>query len=203
LNLAVNARDAMPGGGRLTIATANVELDEAFTRTRPAVRPGVYVMLRVSDTGCGMDEKIQSRIFEPFFTTKEPGKGTGLGLSTLHGIVTQAGGHVWFESESGRGTTFEVYLPRVSEREEPRKAGGADDEVAHGTETVLLVEDDEPVRRLGCSILKANGYTVIEAEGCEEALTLASAHGGAIHLLVTDVVMPQMSGRALAARLMK
>jgi two-component system, cell cycle sensor histidine kinase and response regulator CckA len=203
MNLVVNARDAMPAGGRLTIATANVELDEAFTRKRPVVAPGAYVLLRVSDTGCGMNNEIQSRIFEPFFTTKEMGKGTGLGLSTIHGIITQSGGHVWFDSEPEHGTTFEIYLPRIDEREEQDKIGNSANELLHGTETILLVEDEEAVRRLACSILKANGYTVLEARHCEDALTIATAHQGSISLLVTDVVMPQMSGRELAEQLIE
>jgi two-component system cell cycle sensor histidine kinase/response regulator CckA len=203
MNLAVNARDAMPTGGRLTIATANVELDEAFTRKRPAVAPGAYVVLRVSDTGCGMDDEIQSRIFEPFFTTKEAGRGTGLGLSTIHGIITQSGGHVWFDSEPGHGTTFEIYLPRIDERDAQGKTGGSTNEALQGTETILLVEDDEAVRRLACSILKVSGYTVLEAPHCEAALAMAAAHRGSIHLLVTDVVMPRMSGRELAEQLIE
>jgi two-component system, cell cycle sensor histidine kinase and response regulator CckA len=201
MNLAVNARDAMPTGGRLTIATLNINLDEAFIRKRPTVAPGAYVVLRVSDTGSGIDEDIQSRVFEPFFTTKEMGKGTGLGLSTIHGIITQSGGHVWFESEPGRGTTFEIYLPRIGEREEQRQTPGSTAEALHGTETVLLVEDEEAVRRLACSILEANGYTVLEAPSCDEALAMARAHQGSLDLLVTDVVMPQMSGRELAEQL--
>jgi hypothetical protein len=203
MNLAVNARDAMPRGGRLTIATDNVEVDEAFTRKRPSVAPGVYVVLRVGDNGCGIDDDIQSRVFEPFFTTKETGKGTGLGLSTIHGIITQSGGHVWFYSEMEHGTTFEVYLPRIDEREEQGKIGGSTDKMLHGTETILLVEDDEAVRRLACSILKANGYTVLEAQHCEDALAIAMAHQESIDLLVTDVVMPRMSGGELAEQLIE
>jgi len=201
MNLAVNARDAMPAGGRLTIATVNIDLDEAFTRKRPTVTPGAYVGLRVSDTGCGIDEEIQSRIFEPFFTTKEMGKGTGLGLSTIHGIITQSGGYVWFDSEPGNGTTFEIYLPRIDEREEQRKISGSTSEILHGTETILLVEDEEAVRRLARSILEAHGYRVLEAPSCEDALAMAMTHQGSLDLLVTDVVMPQMSGRELAEQL--
>ncbi len=203
MNLVVNARDAMPQGGRLTIATANVELNKAFTRKRPAVAPGAYVALQVSDTGCGIDDEIQSHIFEPFFTTKEMDKGTGLGLSTIHGIVTQSRGHVWFNTELGKGTTFEIYLPRIDERQEQDKIGNSTNELLHGTETILLVEDDEAVRRLECSILKANGYTVLEAQHCEDALAMATAHQGSLHLLVTDVVMPRMSGRELAEQLLE
>src|SRR5262249_24088940 len=147
--------------------------------------------------------EIQSRVFEPFFTTKEKGKGTGLGLSTIHGIVTQSGGHVWFHSQPGRGTTFEIYLPRIDQREELSKVAAATDESLRGTETVLLVEDEEAVRRLACSILEANGYTVLEARHCEDALLVAAKHKGDIDLLVTDVVMPQMSGRELAEQLME
>ncbi len=203
MNLVVNARDAMPQGGRLTIATANVELDKAFTRKRPAVAPGAYVALQVSDTGCGIDDEIRSHIFEPFFTTKEIDKGTGLGLSTIHGIVTQSRGHVWFNSEAGQGTTFEVYLPRIDARREQDKIGNSTSELLHGTETILLVEDDEAVRRLECSILKANGYAVLEAQHCEDALAMATAHQGCLDLLVTDVVMPRMSGRELAEQLLE
>jgi CheY-like chemotaxis protein len=261
LNLAVNARDAMPDGGRLTVRTANVEVDEAAARRRAGAKPGHYVMLEVSDTGVGMDADTRSHIFEPFFTTKEQGKGTGLGLSTVYGIVNQSGGHVWVESEPGRGTTFRVYLPRVEagaaaaaappraeapaptptpmrRREDltaprpevpapaPRREDVAppprprvealvaaaaaletpvpvvDDgpKTARG-ETILLVEDAQRVRAVVREILEMNGYAVLEARHGAEALEISSRHSGPIHLMVTDVVMPQMSGRELAQRL--
>ena len=196
MNLAINARDAMPAGGRLTIATANVELDEAGAT-------GAYVALRVSDTGSGIPEEVRSHIFEPFFTTKEKDKGTGLGLSTIHRIVTESGGHIRFESAAGQGTTFEIYLPRHAPRQQSHAGREAMAEVLGGTETILLVEDEDAVRRLASSVLKASGYTVLEARHCGEALQLAMAHRGQIDLLVTDVVMPQMSGHELAAHLMR
>jgi PAS domain S-box-containing protein len=261
LNLAVNARDAMPDGGRLTVRTANVEVDEAAAQRRAGAKPGHYVMLEVSDTGVGMDAETRSHIFEPFFTTKEQGKGTGLGLSTVYGIVNQSGGHVWVESEPGRGTTFRVYLPRVEvgaeaaaapphaeapaptptpmrRREDltaprpevpataPRRedvappprprveepvAAAATVEIptpivddgpktARG-ETILLVEDAQRVRAVVREILEMNGYAVLEARHGAEALEISARHSGPIHLMVTDVVMPQMSGRELAQRL--
>jgi PAS domain S-box-containing protein len=202
INLAVNARDAMPRGGQLTLETANVALDAAYARTHTYVRPGPYVLLAVSDTGHGMDAETQSHIFEPFFTTKEPGKGTGLGLATVFGIVKQSGGHVNVYSEPGRGSTFKVYLPRI-EDVEIRKA----EEQAPppppptGTETILLVEDAEALRVLIREILESGGYTVLDASQPEEALATAKAHPSPLHLMLTDVVLPRMSGPDLGASL--
>ncbi len=203
LNLAVNARDAMPEGGRLTIETANAELDASFAHHPPAVlTPGKYVMLAVTDNGVGMDTETQAHIFEPFFTTKEKGKGTGLGLATVYGIVKQSGGYVWVYSEPGRGTSFKVYLPRIEEEvalsnlDVPAK-GHAN---PRGSETVLLVEDEKGVRELAREYLKMIGYNVIEAENGHSALELAAMHQGKIDLLMTDVVMPGISGRELSER---
>jgi PAS domain S-box-containing protein len=202
LNLAVNARDAMPEGGRLTIETANVDLDESFSHSSVMLSPGPYVMLAVTDNGCGMDVETQAHIFEPFFTTKEKGKGTGLGLATVYGIVKQSGGYVWVYSEPGRGTSFKVYLPRVWD--EPTTPGRdrriEGQRLPQGTETVLLVEDEKGVRELAREYLEMTGYTVIEAENGHTALELAALHSGPIHLLMTDVVMPGISGRELSER---
>jgi signal transduction histidine kinase len=201
VNLAVNARDAMPGGGQITLSTANVELGEADARRHPGLRPGRYVMLAVADTGAGMDAATQAHIFEPFFTTKEPGKGTGLGLSMVYGIVQQSGGHIRLDSEPGRGATFRIYLPRV---EAPVWAPGPSPAPARperGSETILLVEDETDLRDLAREILEGQGYTVLIAGDPQEALRLAGGFAGSIHLLLTDVVMPQMSGRELATRL--
>jgi PAS domain S-box-containing protein len=201
LNLAVNARDAMPGGGKLTLETANVELDVAYAKSHPEVQPGHYVMLAVSDTGCGMDEATKARIFEPFFTTKEKSKGTGLGLSTVYGIVKQSGGSIFVYSEPGKGTAFKIYLPRVEEALEPQRASAGPREQPKGAETVLVAEDDETLRRLIYEILQSSGYAVLEAGRGEEALRLAGEHAGPIHLLITDMVMPGMGGREVAGRL--
>ena len=201
MNLAVNARDAMPQGGKLTIETANVELDENYTHTYPDVRPGSYAVLSVSDSGCGMDEKTKARIFEPFFTTKEVGKGTGLGLATVFGIVKQSGGHITVYSEPGRGSVFKVYLPKVEKEaavsSEPRRPAAA-----RGTETVLVVEDEDGVRNLACRILRSQGYTVLEARNGKEALATFRDHESEIELVLTDVVMPEMGGRHLQEHLL-
>jgi CheY-like chemotaxis protein len=201
MNLTVNARDAMLKGGRLTIETANVYLDEGYVRHHAAVVAGWYVMLAVSDNGCGMDDVTQERIFEPFFTTKEVGKGTGLGLSTVYGIVKQSGGHIWVYSEVGRGTTFKVYLPCVDKSTEEPELSTDETKVLVGTETVLLVEDEEMVRDMAKEILQESGYQVLEAKHGHEALLVAEHHHGPIHLMLSDVVMPQMSGRELAEQL--
>jgi PAS domain S-box-containing protein len=201
MNLAVNARDAMPQGGRLTIETQNVELDGEYARLHVGVRTGHYVLLAVSDTGCGMTPEVQARIFEPFFTTKEIGKGTGLGLSTVFGIVRQAGGHVAVYSEPGIGTSFKVYLPRVDDAALSVAPKSDRPPSSKGAETVLLVEDEESVRTLTRIILLGKGYTVLEASDGAEALSVAGRHEGPIHLLLSDVVMPILGGRELAERL--
>jgi PAS domain S-box-containing protein len=201
MNLALNARDAMPRGGRLTIATANVDIAAAFAPRHEGVDPGPYVMLEVRDTGVGMDKTIQSKIFEPFFTTKEPGKGTGLGLATVYGIVKQHDGWIAVDSAPGLGATFRVYLPRFDGPAEADVANGAPSEPRRGTETVLVAEDDEPVRNVACEILRGAGYRVLEARHGTEALRIARQHPGPIDLLVTDLVMPEMNGVELAEHL--
>ena len=200
VNLAVNARDAMPTGGRLTIETANVELDEAYAVSHVAMKAGPYVMLAVSDTGQGMDATTRARVFEPFFTTKEQGKGSGLGLATVYGMVKQSGGYIWVYSEPGHGTVFKVYLPPTASR--PAAPGPAADAASvPGWETILLVEDEDAVRALAREVLRRHGYVVLEARHGADALGVAERHPDDIHLLVSDVVMPQMSGRELAERL--
>jgi len=198
MNLAVNARDAMPQGGKLTIETANVDLDEAYAHNHVAVTPGPYVMMAISDTGIGMDKETLSRIFEPFFTTKEKGKGTGLGLSTVYGIVKQSGGNTWVYSEPGKGTTFKIYLPRVEKQIEATEDTEAVAESLTGSETILVVEDNEMVRDLAQSILQHYGYDVLEAQDGEEAIKVSKGHDGPIHLMLTDVVMPGMDGNEMA-----
>jgi PAS domain S-box-containing protein len=201
LNLAVNSRDAMPQGGKLTIETANVYLDNQYARKHLAIRPGHYVMLAVSDTGCGMSALTQARIFEPFFTTKEQGKGTGLGLPTVYGIVKQSGGNIWVNSEVGCGTTFKIYLPRVDEVVEREEVRNLSAELPQGRETVLLVEDEEQVRQITRVILEMNGYRVLEAANGEEALSIYKQHERQLDLVMIDAVLPQMSGRELAQSL--
>jgi PAS domain S-box-containing protein len=205
MNLAINARDAMPNGGRLTIEATNVEIGADVPHQPTVVAPGRYVMLAVTDNGCGMNEEIRAHIFEPFFTTKEKGKGTGLGLATVYGIVKQSGGYIWVYSEPGVGTTFKIYLPRVDE-EEVEAAAGGESQLAlalRGSEVVLLVEDERGVRELTREYLETSGYTVIEAANGEVALQRAREHAGPIHALITDVVMPGLSGRDLSEQMIK
>jgi PAS domain S-box-containing protein len=201
MNLAANARDAMPRGGKLTIETADVELDEVYTRHHAGVRPGAYVMLAVSDTGCGMDAETRSHIFEPFFTTKEKGKGTGLGLASVYGTIKQSGGYIWVYSEPGHGTTFKVYLPRIEEAVERVGKSESLPVSLRGSGTILLVEDEEAVRDLVRESLQQNGYSVLEAKDGAEALQISKQYKDPIHLLLTDVIMPGMNGRELAQSL--
>jgi len=203
MNLAINARDAMPAGGKLTIATENLDLDEAYMDRRVTVKPGHYVQIIVSDTGCGMDEQTQSRIFEPFFTTKEQSKGTGLGLAMVYGIVKQSGGFIWVYSEPGHGTAFKINIPVVeaaAEAAQPIERSGS---LPRGSETILVVDDDASLREVTCEILRGGGYTVIEAESPARALQVAESHSSVIDFLLTDVIMPKMNGRELATRLVQ
>jgi CheY-like chemotaxis protein len=203
INLVVNARDALPQGGIVNIRTANVELDEEYAGRKLDVVSGQYVLLSVSDNGIGMDRETQSHIFEPFFTTKEPGKGTGLGLATVYGIVKQSGGHIWVYSEPGRGTTFKIYLPRVPvpgdvPQSEPRRK-----ECVQTGETILLVEDEDAVRALARRVLEARGYTVLPAASGADAVRIAKQHEGIISLVLSDVVVPDMNGRAIGEQVVR
>jgi CheY-like chemotaxis protein len=201
LNLAVNARDAMPQGGQLALTTRNVTVDAKGVDAIPGLRPGDYVRLSVTDTGCGMDEGTKVRVFEPFFTTKDAGRGTGMGLAVVYGIVQQSGGHINVTSQPNKGSTFDIYLPRCLDevRDEEREQAAAS--IPTGRETVILVEDEDSVRGLAREILTRHGYTVLEATDGPDALKLCQRHTGSIDLLVTDVVMPRMSGLRLADRL--
>src|ERR1019366_3646341 len=201
MNLAVNARDAMPEGGTLTIETANSKLDAGFTTAHPGARSGEYAILTVADTGIGMSDEVRSHAFEPFFTTKEHGKGTGLGLATAYGIVKQSDGYITVDSEPGRGTTFRLYFPRAAGAAAASGRGERSALSPRGTETILLVEDESGVRRLSRTILEAQGYIVLEAASGDEALEVVRSHAGEIHLVATDVIMPGMSGRVLWDRL--
>src|SRR5690348_2803215 len=203
MNLVVNARDAMPRGGKLSIETSNVYLDESYAREHVTVEPGEYVMLAISDTGCGMNEETQQHIFEPFFTTKESGKGTGLGLSMVYGIVKQSGGYIWVYSEPNRGTTFKIYLPRVDQPAESAADEKRSSPVQRGSETILLVEDDPQLRQLSSTVLAHCGYNMLVAATPEEGLDICKANHSDIRLLVTDVVMPRMNGRELAEKILK
>jgi CheY-like chemotaxis protein len=201
MNLAVNARDAMPAGGKLKIQTANAQLDQAYTRTHPGSRVGNYVLFSVTDTGTGMDPGILAHIFEPFFTTKERGKGTGLGLATVYGIVKQSNGYIWVESTPGQGASFQIYLPlHVGQASEEQK--NQPGEKLQGSEKILLVEDSEPLKKLAQKFLEVAGFRVQSARSGEEAMEVASRYGGTFDLLLTDVVMPGINGRALAEQLL-
>ena len=201
LNLAVNARDAMPRGGKLSVRTSNISIDQAEAAKRPPMTAGQYILLSVSDTGHGMNEATKAHIFEPFFTTKEIGKGTGLGLATVYGVVKQSGGFIWVDTTPGEGTTFEIYLPQAAGRAANADTDEKPSAIPGGTETVLVVEDEAGVRELACQFLRVKGYTVLEASGGLEALIISRSHPGVIHLLLSDMVMPKMSGGELAAQL--
>ena len=201
INLVVNARDAMPQGGKLTLETGNVELDETYIQRHAQTQPGPYVLIAVSDTGIGLDQEVQEHLFEPFFTTKKPGKGTGLGLSMAYAIVNQGGGFIGVYSEEGQGTTFKIYLPRLEKSREPAKLPLISPSEEVISETILLAEDEELVRRVTGRILEGSGYTVLPAGSGPEALSISQRHEAPIHLLLTDVLMPEMSGAKLAEAL--
>jgi two-component system, cell cycle sensor histidine kinase and response regulator CckA len=198
MNLVVNARDAMPRGGTITIETRNADLDETYAREHLGARPGPYVLLEVADTGVGMDADTQRHIFEPFFTTKPKGKGTGLGLATVYGVVKQSGGYIWVQSQPGRGTRFQIFLPRVEEPLAMAPAAGAQGAAPRGGETVLLVEDEDLLRRMTREVLEASGYQVLEAANGDEAIQISRSYSGTIQVMLTDVVMPGLSGPELA-----
>jgi two-component system, cell cycle sensor histidine kinase and response regulator CckA len=198
LNLAVNARDAMPEGGTLTIETSNVNVEEAYAHDHPGTAPGPHVMLTITDTGTGMDEETKEHMFEPFFTTKELGKGTGLGLSTVYGITRQSGGNIWAESEPGRGACFTIVLPAVEGTEVEAELALSQGDSAQGKETILVVEDQETVLRLVREILEQQGYRVLHALRPSDAISICNEYDGPIDLMISDVIMPQMNGRQLA-----
>jgi len=200
VNLVLNARDAMPQGGKLTLETRHVDLSEESRSRHAIIPPGKYALLAVTDNGCGMDEETQNRIFEPFYTTKESGKGTGLGLATVYGIIKQSGGSIAVYSEPGQGTSFKIYFPRVDAPATEEASRKPQQEKLRGWETILLVENSDPLRALAKEFLRSSGYSVLDAEGGREALRIAKAFGGAIHLLLTDVIMPGMDGKQLAAQ---
>jgi CheY-like chemotaxis protein len=202
VNMAINARDAMPDGGRIIIETSNIDLDEGYAAQHAGVKAGPYVLLSIADTGAGMTPAVVQRIFDPFFTTKSTGVGTGLGLSTVYGIVKQAGGWIWVYSEPGKGSTFKVYLPRIVAAPEPLPVPVSAAENLRGTETVLVVEDQPEVRKLTLAMLESQGYRLLEAANGNEALSLCQQYAEPIHLLITDVVMPGMTGRELARLLL-
>jgi two-component system cell cycle sensor histidine kinase/response regulator CckA len=201
LNLTVNASDAMPHGGKLTVETQKLKVDAQFAGARPPLKPGQYVQLAVTDTGHGMDAATKSRIFEPFFTTKESGKGTGLGLATVYGVVRQSGGFIWVESSPGNGARFEIYLPRAVEKEEAVADERVSGRSRHGSETILVVEDEDEVRALTSEFLGSAGYSVLTAKDGVEALEVTERFGSSIQLLLTDIVMPKMRGTELAQKL--
>ena len=201
LNLAINARDAMPHGGKLSFTSQNAQIRNSETNQAPHIPAGDYVLLEVSDTGTGMDSKTLEHIFDPFFTNKEMGRGTGLGLSTVYGIVKQSGGHIEVESALGKGTTFRIYLPQTPEAEVVPAAKRKPGRELQGTETVLLIEDDAPLRELTSTLLRTHGYSVLQAAGATQAERIVREYGGTIDLILADVVMPEMSGPLLAKRL--
>jgi len=203
MNLAVNARDAMPSGGKLHIQTVNVELDQAYIRNHPGSKAGSYVMLAIADSGTGMSPETIAHIFEPFFTTKGVGEGTGLGLATVYGVVKQSSGYIWVDSALGKGSTFQIYLPRYldTQQDSVAKPEVQSGETPKGSEMILLVEDAEPLRKLAQAFLESNGFRVLSAPNGEAALEIAARHSGAFDLLLTDVVMPGMNGRVLAEKL--
>jgi len=204
MNLVVNARDAMPNGGKIIIETKNTFLDESYCEDYPEISPGTYVMLSITDSGCGMDEETRAKIFDPFFTTKEVGKGTGLGLSTVFGIIKQSDGHISVDSDVNRGSTFTIYLPIIDDSNESYKLELDEKKMQNGNESILVVEDEEVVRRMIYRILSNIGYNVYEVKGPTQAISLMEKlKNKKIELLITDIVMPQMNGRKLAAKLLK
>ena len=201
MNLVVNARDAMPEGGKITVRTQNISLDEAEARKHAPMAPGLFVLLSVADTGHGMDLETKAHIFEPFFTTKEIGKGTGLGLATVYGVVKQSGGFIYVESAPGKGATFEIYLPQVLQSAQKPEAPAKPLVIQRGSETILVVEDEADVRELTCEFLRVSGYSVLQAQNGVEALDVCSRHAGQIQLVLSDMVMPKMGGAELAAKI--